>query len=121
MATEIPPQCFDIEEMGPSLVVRFTGHKVRLGEEHLRLLMEQVNLLVKASDCNEVVLDLNQVDTVASNAMVSFESLHQKLAERDFGFRLVNLAPHVYELFEVTQLYERFDIRPMAVGVTPTE
>jgi len=116
MTIQVATDCFETQHRENNLVVRFHGHKVRLGDNHLRVLRENLVPLINEARCDELNLDLNNIETVASTALAQFESLHQELAAEGINFRVTELSPHVYELFEAARMHEVFDIRQRPIG-----
>jgi anti-anti-sigma regulatory factor len=90
---------------GEATLVRFAGHKVRLSEQHLRLLGGRLPRLVQESGRRSVLLDLCNVECVASTALGQFVRLHRELAAA--GGRL---SPHVAEVLAVSGLDAVLDV-----------
>lgn len=121
MIPATPHWCLETQDCGPALVVRFAGRLVRLGEQHLHLAEEflfgpGVNL-----DGREVVLDLGNVECLASTALAGLVRLHGKLAEADGHLCLSSVSPHLYELLEVTELHRILDVRKADDSLAPAD
>ena len=113
--TPTPPQwSLEIQDSGPTLVVRFAGRQVRLGEQHLRL--ADGYLFGSGVDVGgrEVLLDLGNVEGLASTALAGLVRLHGKLADAAGRLRLGSVNPHLYKLLEVTHLNRVLDVHRAA-------
>jgi anti-anti-sigma factor len=106
-----PNTSLETQDHGAILVLRFPGPQVRLGAQHLRL--ADAHLFgpgVKVAG-REILLDLSNVENVASAALAGLVRLHSKLAEASGRLRLAGVNPHLYELLEVTHLHKLLDVR----------
>jgi anti-anti-sigma factor len=107
-----PPEwSLEIQDSGPVLVVRFAGHQVRLGEQHLRLADGYLFGSGVEVGGREVLLDLGNVEGLASTALAGLVRLHGKLAEAAGRLRLAGVNPHLYKLLEVTHLNRVLDVQ----------
>jgi anti-anti-sigma factor len=119
MTATTPHWCLETQESGPVLAIRFAGRQVRLGEQHLRLADEYLFGSGPEVGGREVVLDLGNVECVASTALAGLLRLHGKLAEAHGHLRLGGVRPHVYELLEMTELHRVLDIRKAELTPSP--
>jgi anti-anti-sigma factor len=99
---------------GDRTVLRFVAPEVALDERTTGSVEEHLLALVGSFPAGRLELDLGNVTYLNSSALRLLLRLHKRL--RDRGGRLVvaNLAPQVYEVFEVTRLHTLLDIRPQA-------
>jgi anti-anti-sigma factor len=119
MTRTTPHWCLETQENGPVLAIRFAGRQVRLGEQHLRLADEYLFGPGPEVGGREILLDLGNVECVASTALAGLLRLHGKLAEADGHLRLGGVRPHIYELLEMTQLHRVLDIRMAELAPAP--
>jgi anti-anti-sigma factor len=119
MPVASPHWCLETQESGPVTVVRFAGRQVRLGEQHLRLADEYLSCQDVGG--REVLLDLGNVECLASTALAGLVRLHGKVAAANGRLRLGGVCPHLYELLEVTELHRVLDIGTATVFPTSEE
>jgi anti-anti-sigma factor len=114
MSSTPPEWNLEIQDSGPVLVVRFAGSEVRLGEQHLRL--ADGYLFGSGVDVGgrEVLLDLSNVEGLASTALAGLVRLHGKLAKAAGHLRLGSVNPHLYKILEVTHLNRVLDVHRAA-------
>src|SRR5207244_13638746 len=109
--TPTPPQwLLETQDSGPVLVVRFVGRQVRLGEQHLRLADGYLFSPGVEIGGREVLLDLGNVEALASTALAGLVRLHGKLAEAAGHLRLGSVSPQLYKILEVTHLNRVLDV-----------
>jgi anti-anti-sigma factor len=114
MSVTTPHWCLETQDTGPVTVVRFAGRQVRLGEQHLRLADEYLS--GRDVEGREVLLDLGNVECMASTALAGLVRLHGKVTAASGRLRLGGVRPHIYEILEVTQLHHVLHVgRPEAV------
>ena len=97
----------DEERVGRSVVVRLYGSAGMEGAELLKLRLREIALSAPAL----VVLDLDRLDFLYSEALEAILSCHVVVSRRGGGrVRLANPKPRVRELFETTRLRLLFPI-----------
>jgi anti-anti-sigma factor len=118
--TATPPEwSLETQDSGPVLVVRFAGRQVHLGAQHLRLADAYLFGPGVEVGGREVLLDLGNVECLASTALAGLVRLHGKLEEAAGHLRLGGVSPHVYELLEVTHLHRLLDVPRAGGGSRP--
>jgi anti-anti-sigma factor len=103
--------CLEWAVAGEATLVRFAGHKVRLGEQHLRLLGGRLPRLVQESGRRSLLLDLGNAECVASTALGQFVRLHKELAAAGGRLGVCRLSPHVAEVLAVSGLDAVLEVR----------
>ena len=111
MIPATPHWCLETQDCGPALVLHFAGRLVRLGEQHIHLAEEYLFGPGVSLDGREVVLDLGNVECLASTALAGLVRLNGKLTQAAGHLCLGGVSPHLYELLEVTQLHRVLDVR----------
>jgi anti-anti-sigma factor len=96
--------CLEMEDLGGAAVLRFTGNKIRLSEQHVQLVEEQLFGCATELAGRPVVLDLGNVECVASTALAKLVQLHERLEALGERLSVCGVSPHIYECFEATQL-----------------
>jgi anti-anti-sigma factor len=101
-------------DLGDRTVLRFTGRRVMLDEQNTGIVGEHLLALVGGLKAGRLEMDFGNVTYLNSSALGLFVLLHKRLRARGGRLVVCNLAPQVYEVFEVTKLHTLFDIRPQA-------
>ena len=102
--------CMETEDVDDVTVIHLTGKTVRLGEQHIQILDEQVQFLVERLGRRKVNLEFDNVECVASTALAKLLALHKKVQALGGRLSLCDLLPHVYEIFEMSQLDKVLDL-----------
>jgi anti-anti-sigma factor len=108
---------FDVDDIGCQTVVRFIGQKVRLSDQHLHILEEQLPRLISEYSRAVIVLNLGNVECLASTTLGCLIRLHEKLLRLGGRLRLDGMSPYVRSLFELANLQRYFDLDPLADSV----
>ncbi|HXG10107.1 MAG TPA: STAS domain-containing protein [Gemmataceae bacterium] len=103
--------CLEAEERAGATVIRFAGRSVRLGEQHLQIVDEQLASLARNLGRREIQLDFGNVECLATTALGRLVKLHKRVQAEGGRLSLCGVSPHIYEVFEITQLTNLFDIR----------
>jgi anti-anti-sigma factor len=82
-----------------------------LDEENAAAVGEHLLALVEGLQAGCLLLDFGNVAYLSSSALGLLLRLRKALHARGGRLTLCNLAPQVYEVFEVTKLHTLFDIR----------
>jgi len=93
-----------IQVLGDVAVLRCSGRITAEDTEDLR------NAVLTPSDIHTVVLDLAEVSTVDAAGLGILASLRLWATETGTQLKLMNLAPLVEEVLEITNLKEQFEI-----------
>jgi len=96
--------CLEMEDLGEAAVLRFTGNKIRLSEQHVQLVEEQLFRCAQDLAGRQILLDLGNVECVASTALAKLVQLHERLEALGERLSVCGVSPHIYECFEATQL-----------------
>jgi anti-anti-sigma factor len=97
-------------------VLRFTGRRVVLDEHGTRSAGDHLLALVGGLKAGRLLLDFGNVAYLNAATLGLLVLLHTRLQARGRRLIVCNLAPHLYEVFEVTNLHRLFDVRPPADG-----
>jgi len=109
--------CLETEDAGKALVIHFKGRKVRLGEQHLQILQEQLAGLDEA-EARPLLLDFANVECLASTALGLIVALNNKLKAAGSRLTLYDVAPHIEDVFEITKLTNVLDIHKRGEELT---
>jgi anti-anti-sigma factor len=104
---ESPP--FDLNIDGDKAVVRLPGAQfgtVERQPDDARLLSGIVELQQQ-----HLILDFSNVKFLTSLGLAMLLTLRKRLADGGRRLAILNLHPHVYEVFSVTRLDTLFDVR----------
>jgi anti-anti-sigma factor len=108
------------EVQGDVFAVRCDGEELTLGEEHAQALAAGLSALAGGSDRPEVHLDLSNVVTLSTAALVVLVTFRRQLLAAGRQLVLCNLRPAVAEVLQVTRLNRLFAIRLEAEPVGST-
>ncbi|HOK49839.1 MAG TPA: STAS domain-containing protein [Sedimentibacter sp.] len=59
----------------------------------------------------DIVIDGESLDYIDSTGLGVLMCIYKKLQEKNLNFKIVNLKPNIYKLFDITGLNKVFDIR----------
>jgi anti-anti-sigma factor len=93
-----------IQVLGDAAVLRCTGRITTEVTNELR------NAVLAPPDIRTVVLDLAEVTSVDAAGLGTLVSLRNWATETGTQFKLMNLAPLVEEMLEITNLKKQFEI-----------
>jgi anti-anti-sigma factor len=103
----------------PSLDVSFEGDRavVRMPAPHFGSVEAEAadsRLLGLVGELEQTLLalDFGDVSFMSSLGLALLLTLHKRLAESGRRLAVVNLQPHIYEVFSVTRLDTVLDVRP---------
>src|SRR2546422_8507154 len=99
----------EVEDIGDVTVVNFTDKKI-LDEQNIQLIGEQLFSLVDELGRRKLLLNFGNVEYLSSAALGKFITLNKKLASAGGKLILCNIAPQIYEVFEITKLNRLFKI-----------
>jgi anti-sigma B factor antagonist len=108
MATQ-PYRWFRVEEVGGVAVVRFTHRGILAGEE-VEGVAEQLHRLVDEEGRRLLLLNLRNVESLASAMLGRFLVLHHKVLAAGGALKFCNLSPSIREIFATAQLTQLFGI-----------
>jgi anti-sigma B factor antagonist len=100
-----------MEDLGDGTVLHFRGRKVRLDENSTLALGEQLDRVIEERGRCRLILDFGNVDYLTSSTLALLVSFNRRLYALGGSLTLRDLAPHLHEIFVVTQLDKLFDIR----------
>ena len=104
-----PYRWFRVEEVEGVTVVRFTHRGILAGEE-VEGVAEQLHRLVDEEDRCRLLLNLQNVESIASAMLGRFLILHHKVLAAGGALKFCNLAPPIREIFATAQLTQLFGI-----------
>jgi anti-sigma B factor antagonist len=102
-------QRIQVTEIDNVLVVRFTDRKI-LDELIIQDLGKELFSLVEDGPRN-LLLNFTNVDFLSSAALGKLISLHKKVERAGGVLKLSNIKPEIYDVFKITRLNEKFDIK----------
>ena len=92
-----------------------------LNELAIHTIKEQLADLTDGIGPIELRLDFEGIESMGSSALAMLVSINRKVARDDGHAIVLNVAPHLVELFQLTRLDTILDIRPRQVdGLKPT-
>jgi anti-sigma B factor antagonist len=100
-------QVTDIDNVA---VVRFTDRKI-LDELIIQDLGQELFSLVADEQPRNLLLNFTNVDFLSSAALGKLISLHKKIERVGGVLKLSNIKPEIYDVFKITRLNEKFDIK----------
>jgi anti-anti-sigma factor len=109
MASRTDSSPLDLDIDGDKAVVRLPGAQfgtVERQPEDAQLLSSIVEL-----EQHQLILDFRNVRFLTSLGLAMLLTLRKQLAEGGRRLAILNLQPHVYEVFTVTRLNTLFDVR----------
>jgi anti-anti-sigma factor len=83
----------------------------RVDETNVHDIRRQLLDLLARPGRHKLLLDLGELEFLSSVALYQFVDLHRKTKAAGGEFRLRNVRPMVYEVFEVTRLTSVLDVR----------
>jgi len=92
-----------------------------LNDLAIHAIKEQLTDLADGIGPIELRLDFEGIESMGSSALAMLVSINRKVARDDGHAIVLNVAPHLVELFQLTRLDTILDIRPRQVdGLKPT-
>ena len=103
-------QRIKVTEVDGVSVVRFADRKI-LDELIIQELGQELFSLVEDENCKNLLLNFTNVEFLSSAALGKLISLHKKVERAGGVLKLSNIRPEIYDVFKITRLNEKFDIR----------
>jgi anti-sigma B factor antagonist len=91
-------------------VVRFADRKI-LDELIIQELGQELFSLVENEERKNLLLNFTNVEFLSSAALGKLISLHKKIERASGNLKLSNIRPEIYDVFRITRLNEKFDIK----------
>jgi len=60
---------------------------------------------------SDIIIDGESLDYIDSTGLGVLMCIYKKMQEKNLNFKIVNLKPNIYKLFDITGLNKVFDIR----------
>lgn len=99
----------EVEDIGDVTVVNFVDKKI-LDEQNIQVIGEQLFSLVDELGRRKILLNFGNVEFLSSAALGKLITLNRKLQSAGGKLALCNIAPPIYEVFEITKLNKLFAI-----------
>ena len=100
----------EVEEIDGITVVKFVDKRI-LDEGDIRNLGKQLFALVDEAGGQKIVLDFHHVDFLSSTALGTLIRFEGMLKRANSKLRMCSIHPDIYEVFEITRLHLKFDIK----------
>jgi len=110
MSTQSRRRRLEVEDIGEVTVVNFIDKKI-LDEQNIQIIGEQLFGLVDELGRRKLLLNFGNVDYLSSSALGKFITLNKKVNNAGGRLILCNIAPHIFEVFEITKLDKLFNIQ----------
>src|SRR3954468_6191931 len=109
MSTSQPPRRrrLEVGEEGDVTCVNFMHRKI-LDEQNIQKIGEDLFSLVDELGRRKILLNFGNVEYLSSAALGKFINLNKKVRNSGGKLVLCNIAPHIYEVFEITRLDKMF-------------
>lgn len=101
-------------ERGGVVVVRFTESKIT-DPGRMEELGRELTRLLDTEHPSKLLLNFDKVDYLSSEALRVFLLLNKKVQARGAMLKLCNVAPGIFQVFEITGLNKVFVIHPTEV------
>jgi len=98
-----------ITDVGDVTVVRFADRRI-LDDVNIQEIGQELYQLVEEEHRDRVLLNLCDVDFLASSALGKLITLQRKIKARGGTLKLSNVRPEIYEVFAITKLNAKFEI-----------
>lgn len=109
MSTQPRRQRLEVEDIGDVTVVNFTDKKI-LDEQNIQIIGDQLFRLVDELGRTKLLLNFGNVEYLSSAALGKLITLNRKVNQVGGKLILCNIAPQIYEVFEITKLNKVFNI-----------
>lgn len=109
MASQTNRRRLRVEDIGDVTVINFIDKKI-LDEQNIQVIGEQLFDLVEQEDRRKLLLNFGNVEYLSSAALGKLITLNKKLQENSGRLILCNIAPQIFEVFEITKLDKFFTI-----------
>jgi anti-sigma B factor antagonist len=110
MSTQSRRRRLEVEDIGDVTVVNFIDKKI-LDEQNIQIIGEQLFNLVDELSRRKLLLNFSNVEYLSSSALGKFITLNKKINSQGGRLILCNIAPQIYEVFEITKLDKLFNIQ----------
>src|ERR671923_1144530 len=90
----------EVEDIGDVTVVNFVDKKI-LDEQNIQIIGDQLFSLVDESGRRKLLLNFGNVEYLSSAALGKLVALNKKLQAAGGRLILCNIAPQIYEVFEI--------------------
>ena len=90
-------------------IVQFTDAKV-IDQRNINEIGAELTEMVEKGGALQVLINMANVRYLSSAVLGKLISLHKALITRKGVLKLCNIAPPIYEVFEITRLTKVFDI-----------
>ena len=108
----------EVEDIGEVTVVNFTDKKI-LDEQNIQIIGEQLFSLVDELGRRKILLNFGNVEYLSSAALGKLITLNKKVQGVKGKLVPCNIAPQIYEVFEITKLDKFFTIRKEEQAALP--
>jgi len=98
-----------VADIGKVTVVRFADRRI-WDEVGIQELGQELYQLVDDEHRDLLLLNMSDVEFLASAALGKLITLQKKLKARGGTLKLSNVRPEIYEVLAITQLNKKFDI-----------
>lgn len=103
-------QNFVISEDGDNMVVKFEPSCPKIDARNYEEIQKEIIDILKPKDISSFVFDLSDVIYVSSAGLRMFAAVNKIAVERCIDYKLINLIPDVYRMFELTGYVSQFRI-----------
>ena len=103
-------QRIQVTEIDNVAVVRFVDRKI-LDELIIQDLGQELFGLVEQENRRHILLNFTNVEFLSSAALGKLISLHKKVERAEGVLKLTNIRPEIYDVFTITRLNEKFEIK----------
>ncbi len=103
-------QRIQVSDIDNVTVVRFADRKI-LDELVIKELGDELFSLVEQEGRKNLLLNFTNVEFLSSAALGKLISLHKKVERAGGTLKLTNIRPEIYDVFRITRLNEKFDIK----------
>ncbi|MFC1636500.1 STAS domain-containing protein [Planctomycetota bacterium] len=90
-------------------LVTFNDEEI-LEEQHIKEIEERIMSVLEDSKRENMILDFCNVQFMTSAFLGVLVKIYKRVRERGGYFKLRNIDPNIYKVFEITQLTKIFDI-----------
>ncbi len=90
-------------------IVQFTDPKV-VGRRDIKLIGAELTKMVEENGVLKMLVNVKKLQYLSSAVLGKLISLHKSLRTNTGVLKLCNVAPTIYEAFEITRLNKIFDI-----------
>ena len=109
MSTQPRRRRLEVEDIGDVTVVNFVDRKI-LDEQNIQIIGEQLFSLVDEMGRRKLLLNFNNVEYLSSAALGKLITLNKKIQAAGGRMLMCNIAPQIYEVFEITKLDKFFKV-----------